>query len=56
MAFPRLNLFSFYLWIIGAVFFVVLAILTGGLDTGWTFYTPYSIDQNSAMGGVDLRR
>ncbi|MEE2906761.1 MAG: cytochrome c oxidase subunit I [Planctomycetota bacterium] len=51
VAFPRLNLFSYYLWVIGAIFFV-LALFTGGLDTGWTFYTPYSTDTNSAMGGV----
>ncbi|MBG79685.1 MAG: cytochrome c oxidase subunit I [Phycisphaerae bacterium] len=51
VAFPRLNLFSYYLWIIGALFFV-MAMFTGGLDTGWTFYTPYSTDTNSAMGGV----
>lgn len=41
VAFPRLNLASFYLWIIGAI--VALgAIMSGGVDTGWTFYTPYS--------------
>ena len=51
VAFPRLNLMSFWLWIIGAVFFVS-ALFTGGLDTGWTFYAPYSTDPNSAMGGV----
>jgi cytochrome c oxidase subunit 1 len=50
VAFPRLNLFSYYLWVVGAIF-LVMAIF-GGLDTGWTFYTPYSIDQDSAMGGV----
>lgn len=41
VAFPRLNLASFYIYVIGAVFTLV-AILTGGVDTGWTFYTPYS--------------
>ncbi|NUQ61617.1 MAG: cbb3-type cytochrome c oxidase subunit I [Pirellulales bacterium] len=41
VAFPRLNLASYYLWIVGAVFFVFVLVL-GGLDTGWTFYTPYS--------------
>ena len=51
VAFPRLNLFSFWLWVAGALFFV-LALVTGGLDTGWTFYTPYSTDPNSAMGGM----
>src|SRR5690606_40715043 len=40
VAFPRLNLSSLYLWITGAVFFVAM-LLSGGLDTGWTFYTPY---------------
>lgn len=41
VAFPRLNLGSFYLWVTGAVFFISSLLLTG-LDTGWTFYTPYS--------------
>ncbi len=52
VAFPRLNLFSFYLWCGGAVFFIA-AIALGGLDTGWTFYTPYSTDPaSSTFGGV----
>ncbi len=41
VAFPRLNLLSWYLFIIGGSF-VVHAIVIGGVDTGWTFYTPYS--------------
>jgi cytochrome c oxidase subunit 1 len=41
VAFPRLNLASFYLWMIGASFFLAALSFTG-LDTGWTFYTPYS--------------
>ncbi len=41
VAFPRLNLISWYLFIIGGGF-VVYAIAIGGVDTGWTFYTPYS--------------
>jgi cytochrome c oxidase subunit I len=48
VAFPRMNLGSFYLWIFGAVF-LVAAILAGGLDTGWTFYTPYSTTTNSSV-------
>lgn len=41
LAFPRLNLLSWYLYLLGAA--VTLgAILVGGVDTGWTFYTPYS--------------
>jgi len=41
VAFPRLNLASFYIYVIGALF-TLIAIVTGGVDTGWTFYTPYS--------------
>ena len=48
VAFPKLNLFSFHLWIIGAIFFVG-TLLTGGLDTGWTFYTPYSVTTSTSV-------
>ena len=41
LAFPRLNLASWYLYIIGGLFTLVAA-AAGGVDTGWTFYTPYS--------------
>ena len=41
LAFPRINLLSWYLYMIGALF-ALCAIIAGGLDTGWTFYTPYS--------------
>jgi cytochrome c oxidase subunit 1 len=41
VAFPRLNLFSWYIYVAGAVL-VLYALFLGGLDTGWTFYTPYS--------------
>jgi cytochrome c oxidase subunit 1 len=41
LAFPRINLLSWYLYIIGALI-TFWAILTGGIDTGWTFYPPYS--------------
>ena len=41
VAFPRLNLASWYIFMFGA-FFAVFAIVAGGVDTGWTFYTPYS--------------
>jgi cytochrome c oxidase subunit I len=41
LAFPRLNLASWYLYTIGAVF-TLYAMISGGVDTGWTFYTPYS--------------
>jgi len=48
VAFPRLNLASFYLWVAGAVFFVC-ALLGSGLDTGWTFYTPYSTTTDTSV-------
>ena len=41
VAFPKLNLASFYIYVLGSVFTIV-AIITGSVDTGWTFYTPYS--------------
>src|SRR5499427_2714779 len=41
LAFPRLNLLSWYLFVIGGTF-SLWAILAGGVDTGWTFYTPLS--------------
>ena len=41
LAFPRLNLLSWYLYMLGAVW-TGTAMLAGGVDTGWTFYTPYS--------------
>ena len=49
VAFPRLNLFSYYLWLFGALF-TVSSLLLGGFDTGWTFYTPYST--TTPAGGV----
>jgi cytochrome c oxidase subunit I len=41
VAFPRVNLLSWYIYMIGGVF-VITALLMGGVDTGWTFYTPFS--------------
>src|SRR5262249_33032230 len=41
LAFPRLNLASWYIFMVGGCFTVFSAIF-GGIDTGWTFYTPYS--------------
>src|SRR3954454_11209387 len=48
VAFPRLNLMSFYLWAIGALL-LVITIPFGGLDTGWTLYTPYSLESKTAV-------
>ncbi len=41
VAFPRLNLLSWYLFILGGSF-TLYSVLSGGVDTGWTFYTPFS--------------
>jgi cytochrome c oxidase subunit 1 len=41
LAFPRLNLTSWYLFIAGGAL-TLYAVFAGGIDTGWTFYTPFS--------------
>ncbi len=41
LAFPKINLLSWYLYVIAATM-GVLAVTLGGVDTGWTFYVPYS--------------
>ncbi len=46
VAFPRLNLASYYVYVAGTLI-LLGGMLTGGIDTGWTFYTPYS----STTGG-----
>jgi cytochrome c oxidase subunit 1 len=65
VAFPRLNLLSFHVYVVGALFFLYVLIsgilhsgfgiqLPGGwgLDTGWTFYTPYSTARSSGAVAV----
>ncbi len=47
VAFPRLNLASYHVYVAGALILLV-GMVTGGIDTGWTFYTPYS----STTGGT----
>jgi cytochrome c oxidase subunit 1 len=47
VAFPRLNLFSFYLYVIGAA--VGAISLLNPVDTGWTFYAPYSTTTGSSV-------
>jgi cytochrome c oxidase subunit 1 len=49
LAFPRINLLSYYLWVAGALLAIV-SIMVGSADTGWTFYVPYST--TTSMGGV----
>ena len=41
LAFPKINLLSYYIYALGGIF-VLSSIVMGGVDTGWTFYTPYS--------------
>jgi cytochrome c oxidase subunit I len=41
LAFPRLNLASWYVYVVGSLI-ALWVLLSGGADTGWTFYTPYS--------------
>jgi cytochrome c oxidase subunit I len=53
LAFPKMNLASFYLYVLGALF-SVLAIATGGIDTGWTFYTPYSTTTSSSVIAITI--
>ena len=44
VAFPRLNLLSFWIYMIGALLVLISLVLPGGpIDTGWTFYIPYSV-------------
>lgn len=49
LAFPRINLGSWYVYMISGLF-VLAVVIWGGVDTGWTFYTPYSTTYaNSAV-------
>ena len=41
LAFPKINLLSWYIYVLGGLF-ALAALVGGGVDTGWTFYTPYS--------------
>lgn len=65
VAFPRLNLLSYYIYVVGAIMALIALIqpfgdgaighflsslgLTGPVDTGWTFYAPYSLQSGSAV-------
>ena len=56
LAFPRVNLLSWYIYILGGLF-TFAAALAGGVDTGWTFYTPYSSRASSSnvmMTGIGV--
>ncbi len=41
LAFPRINLASWYLYVVGGII-TIIVMVAGGVDTGWTFYAPYS--------------
>ncbi len=49
LAFPRVNLLSFWLYVVGAALFVV-TLVAGGIDTGWTLYPPYSLEEARGLG------
>ncbi len=51
VAFPRLNMWSFYIYLIGAVISLA-SIVIGSVDTGWTFYTPYSTTTATAVASM----
>jgi cytochrome c oxidase subunit 1 len=56
LAFPRINLLSWYVYMIGATL-TFAAVVAGGVDTGWTFYTPYSStysNGNVILAGVGI--
>jgi len=53
VAFPRLNLASFYIWVLGALF-LVWSMYDSAIDTGWTFYTPYSSDNANAVSAAAM--
>ena len=52
VAFPRLNLASY--WVFAAGFLVIIGSLVAPMDTGWTFYTPYSAKSASAVTTLSL--
>ena len=47
VAFPRLNLLSWYIFVLGSLF-TVFVMIWGGVDTGWTFYTPLSTEYSNS--------
>ena len=55
LAFPKLNLLSWYLYIIGGSM-TLYAVITGGVDTGWTFYTPFSTTYSNGYVIADRHR
>ncbi len=50
VAFPKLNLASWYMFMIGSLL-TLFSLIAGGVDTGWTFYTPFSSTYSNTMVG-----
>src|SRR6476659_569473 len=56
VAFPKLNLLSWYIFVLGLLF-TISAMIYGGVDTGWTFYPPYSTEgsnSNVLLAGIGV--
>jgi cytochrome c oxidase subunit 1 len=53
VAFPKLNLASWYIYVVGAAF-ALYSLHTGAVDTGWTFYTPYSVQTQTSVVSMTL--
>ena len=56
VAFPKINLLSWYVFVLGMAL-TLGAMVTGGVDTGWTFYPPFSTDasnSNVALAGIGV--
>ncbi|MCB1317511.1 MAG: cbb3-type cytochrome c oxidase subunit I, partial [Leptospiraceae bacterium] len=52
VAFPRINLLSYYVFVVGAL--IAIISLLSPADTGWTFYAPYSIQSNQFVVWLTL--
>jgi cytochrome c oxidase subunit I len=48
LAFPKLNLLSWYIFMLGGMV-TLYALVRGGVDTGWTFYTPFSTSYSTTF-------
>ncbi|MFH2052984.1 MAG: cbb3-type cytochrome c oxidase subunit I [bacterium] len=55
VAFPRLNLLSWYVYMVGAVMALASLFISGGpIDTGWTFYAPYAVNTQTNVSWAVL--
>src|SRR5579864_6027663 len=48
VAFPRINMLSFYIYLVGLAV-ILMSLVLGAVDTGWTFYTPYSVQTANSV-------